>query len=295
MNLEYLKSFYWIAKCNSISKASKKLHISQPALSNQLNRLEDELGSSLLKRSNKGVLLTATGEIVFDYSKSIFALEENMHNSIEELDKLKDLLSIAVCKSFGSSYFASKIHNFKDINGKAQIKIDTYNSSDVINKVLNHDYNIGIILNQLPLDNVEQLEFFNDELLLFTNKDYPYDSIDIKELSKIPMIIREKQSAMYKMLYNFARANDLDIDNFNILFSTNCVSITKSSVINGCGFTFFPKSSMYIELQNNLLKQVHINNAKRKDFLSYKYSVIKRSKYELNYYEKRLKEFLLEV
>lgn len=95
MNLDYLKSFYYIAQCNSISKASEILHVTQPGLSMQLKSLESELGFSLMSRSNKGVLLTSEGEIVYDYAKSIFTLEENMYNSINSLEQKKNTLFIA--------------------------------------------------------------------------------------------------------------------------------------------------------------------------------------------------------
>lgn len=292
MNLEYLKSFYWIAKCNSISKASQKLHMSQPGLSNQLKRLEDELGYPLLSRSNQGVLLTSAGEIVFDYSKSIFKLEENMHETIGDLNKSKNKLSIAACKNFGFTYFASKIHDFKELYSQSDIKIDTYNSSEVIDKILNYDYNIGIISGQANLDGLEEVDFFDDKLILFTKYNYPKDSINIKDLAKHPIILRENTSNTYSMLNSFLKHNGLNIENFNILYSSNCIEIIRASVLNGCGFSFLPKGCIDFELKNKYLKEIKINNCDMNSLLNYRYSLIKRKKYKLNLYERKIREFL---
>ena len=68
MNITYLRSFYTTVKFNSISKAAKELHLTQPGLSMQLQSLENEIGSKLLNRSNKGVELTDEGAVVSEYA-----------------------------------------------------------------------------------------------------------------------------------------------------------------------------------------------------------------------------------
>lgn len=64
MHIEYFDYFYQVAKLRSISKVAKQIHISQSALSQQIQKLEDSLGFTLLERSNKGVVLTDMGEVV---------------------------------------------------------------------------------------------------------------------------------------------------------------------------------------------------------------------------------------
>ena len=62
MNLQYLKAFYVAVQLNSISKAAKHLHLTQPGLSMQIQSLEKDLGVTLFIRSNKGVELTEAGK-----------------------------------------------------------------------------------------------------------------------------------------------------------------------------------------------------------------------------------------
>lgn len=76
MDLNYLKSFYMTVKCNSISRAAKKLHLTQPGLSIQIQNLENEVGATLLERSNKGVELTEEGQIVFEHANTMLSLEK---------------------------------------------------------------------------------------------------------------------------------------------------------------------------------------------------------------------------
>ena len=70
-DLNLLNIFYNVALENSVSKAANKLHISQPAVSQNIKLLEEQLGISLFFRTNKGVKLTDKGKILYNYSKEM--------------------------------------------------------------------------------------------------------------------------------------------------------------------------------------------------------------------------------
>lgn len=73
MDLRQLKYFIAVAEERSFSRAALRLHVSQPPLSTQLKALEDELGVRLLDRTNRGVSLTAAGQVFFDEMRAVLA------------------------------------------------------------------------------------------------------------------------------------------------------------------------------------------------------------------------------
>ncbi|MDE6141312.1 MAG: LysR family transcriptional regulator, partial [Bacilli bacterium] len=73
VNLNTLKYFYEIASTKNITKASENLNVSQPALTKAIKQLESDLNTKLFIRSKKGVVLTDTGEILYDYTKTALA------------------------------------------------------------------------------------------------------------------------------------------------------------------------------------------------------------------------------
>ncbi|MEG1002905.1 MAG: LysR family transcriptional regulator, partial [Clostridium sp.] len=83
MQIDSLKYFYEVAELKSISKVANNSHISQPALSHQLSKLEKELGAKLFERSNRGVELTSQGEILYNYAKEIILSHNNL---VEEIN-----------------------------------------------------------------------------------------------------------------------------------------------------------------------------------------------------------------
>ncbi len=74
--MDLLRAFVTIVEFNSFTKAGELLGRSQPAISLQMNRLEDMLGETLLIRDGKNLLLTIAGETIFDYAKQILSLND---------------------------------------------------------------------------------------------------------------------------------------------------------------------------------------------------------------------------
>ncbi len=82
INLNYFKIFYVVAKHGNITKASQKLYISQPAISQTIKNLEDALGCKLFIREKKGVALTHIGKRIY----------EKVESSLKSLDRLEELV-----------------------------------------------------------------------------------------------------------------------------------------------------------------------------------------------------------
>lgn len=72
LNLNLYRIFYYVAKEKNITKASKKLFISQPAISKSLKKLEEELEVTLFYRNLNGVELTEAGKILFSYIEKAY-------------------------------------------------------------------------------------------------------------------------------------------------------------------------------------------------------------------------------
>lgn len=91
MNLDHVRSFLEVIKRESFSEAARALGVSQPAISNQIKRLERELGMALLIRGERGVVsLTAAGEVFLAFAEQVVTGHEEM---IQRLSHLKEEVS----------------------------------------------------------------------------------------------------------------------------------------------------------------------------------------------------------
>lgn len=88
INLEHLKIFYYVASSGSITKASEQLFISQPAITQTIQKLENKLGLTLFLRNKKGVVLTSEGHDIFKQVKLAYSHLTSIEQIVKDIDTL---------------------------------------------------------------------------------------------------------------------------------------------------------------------------------------------------------------
>lgn len=288
MNLTYLRSFYETVKCNSISKAAKQLHLTQPGLSMQLQSLENDIGESLLTRSNKGVSLTDEGKLVFEYAESMLSLEDNLERNLKNLKNKKSKLFISSCKSIGEHILPCSIYTFKEIHFNIDIAMEIDNSANVLRNLVNHATNIAILQDMEVPDNICKTPIMPDKLILVGGKDASNDAISLKELTKLPLVLREEGSGILSLLEKALKNNLIELDNLNTLISLNSLESIKSSVASGRGYSFLPESVVTHELRTGTLKKINVENLE----IPYNYYIAFRKNYTFTNHEEKFVQFL---
>lgn len=127
-NLSGYKIFYEVATSGNISKAAKKLYISQPAISKSIVKLEDSLETKLFKRNSRGVTLTEEGEVLYKYVRDAF---ESINSAETELKRMKDFnighlqigVSTTLCRYVLLPYLQKFLEQFPNIRISINIKV----------------------------------------------------------------------------------------------------------------------------------------------------------------------------
>lgn len=290
MNLEYLKSFYETVNQNSISKAAKELHLTQPALSLQLKNLEKELNAKLLIRSNKGVSLTDEGQVVYDYANTLLSIQGNIKRDLINLKQEIPTLIIGSCKSVGEYALPCSIYTFKKLHKEVDINMQVSNSISVLNQLKNHEINIGIIqIDAIDYDDIKTQTIVSDELVLIGSYKKDSTKIDLEELKQIPIILREDDSGSKIILQKALKEKNIDINELNIIYSLNSIEAIKSSIISKKGFAFLPKLSIMQELKENWVSIIGINDLD----ISFEYFIASRKNYKFSSYEEDFIDFII--
>lgn len=260
MNFQYLHAFYVTVKANSISKAAKLLHVTQPGLSMQIQTLEKELQVDLLIRSNKGVELTEAGRILFDYADAILSLQDNAERDLKSLKNARKQLLIGSCKTVGEYALPCSIYIYKHENKNVDVNLEISNTDTVIKKLLDRSINIGIIQGKVKEANLKTLKITSDKLLLVTALPIMREYISIDELKKLPIVIREKGSGSRKTIEYYLQAKQVNLSELNVLYELNSMEAIKSSVVAGKGFAFLSELSIKRELRDGVLKKIQIED-----------------------------------
>ncbi len=288
MNIGYLNAFYVTVKTNSISKAAKLLHLTQPGLSMQIQALEKELQVSLLNRSNKGVELTEAGKIVFDYANTILSLQENIERDLENLKTHKKKLLVGSCKSVGEYALPCSIYIFKHDNKEIDINLEIMNSENVIKSLLDRTINIGIVHGNISNKEIKTEKITEDKLLLVTSLPLIKDKVSLNELTKLPLIFREQGSGSRNTIEKCLKVHNLKLGDLNIIYELNSMEAIKSSVISGKGISFIPELSIKRELKDGVLKLIEIEDLE----IVSEYYIAYRKDHELSPFEKDFINFI---
>ena len=215
IDLELYRVFYVVAKHKHMTRASEELHISQPAISQSIKKLEDQLGGTLFLRSNKGMELTSEGEMFFDYVKGALELINNAENeftSFKDLSKgnikigasttLTKIILMDAVKKFHKDYPNINIDITNDLTSnliidleKGKLDFVIYNEGNI--KETNIDTKVISNLRQGFLYNPE---YYNDDIKNF---------IDLK---KYPLILQKKESNSRKFLDNYTLSKGIILD-----------------------------------------------------------------------------------
>lgn len=288
MNIQYLKAFYVTVKANSISKAAKILHLTQPGLSMQIQSLEKELQVSLLNRSNKGVELTEGGKVVYDYATTILSLQDNIERDLENLKTHKKHLLIGSCKAVGEYALPCSIYVYKQNNKDIDINLEITNTSNVVENLLNRTINIGILHGNSDNKNLKVEKVTSDRLLLVTSLPLVKGKISINELTKLPLIFREDGSGTRKTILEALKPHGLKHEDLNIIYELNSMEAIKTSVISGKGISFIPELSIKRELKDGVLKLIELDEME----IANDFYVAYRKDHEINPYEAEFIDFI---
>lgn len=206
VDLELYRIFYIVAKNKHMTKASEELHISQPAISQAIKKLEGQLGGTLFLRSNKGMELTREGEMFFDYVKGALELISNAENeftSFKKLDKgeikigasttLTKLILMDAIKRFHKDYPNIIINITNDLTNNLLIDLEKGKLDFVI-------YNEGIRKNT----NIEELQLRELKQGFLYNPEFFKDHIKtFNDLSKVDLILQKRESNSRKFIESY--------------------------------------------------------------------------------------------
>lgn len=261
MHISYLTSFIEIVKQDSITKASKNLHMTQSALSQQLHALETALNSELLIRSNKGVVLTEEGDIVLSYAKAILNIYENMQ---KDLDKCKRSeiyeIKISSCSSVGEYLLPCTLHLYKKNQPNTRFSIKNEFTANIIEHVKDFRSDIGFIDSKVNIDEIECINITNTNLIFVFSSErvIPMESISLQDIVALPLILGSNESSIRHFIEQMFKSNNIPIERLNIEMELDTIESIKASVVANHGVSILPATSVKKELHTNLLRTLPI-------------------------------------
>ncbi|WEG12585.1 LysR substrate-binding domain-containing protein [Pullulanibacillus sp. KACC 23026] len=243
--------FVTVAEQANFTRAADILHMTQPAVSNHVHSLEKQMGTKLLDRTNKYVKLNKAGEIVYHHAKQILGLYTKMESLLADLTQMASgALKIGSSFTFGEYILPHLIAKLHDQYPLIQPSVTIENSTHIIDSVLRHQLDIGIIEGgDFSATRVNITPFMEDKMSIVVSSNHPLlfkKNLVPKDLEKETWMIREEGSGT-RVLQDTA-FNQMGISPQDTM-SFGSTQMIKESIEAGLGISLLSESTMRKELK----------------------------------------------
>lgn len=250
INLEYYKIFYYVAKEQSVTKAAKKLCLSQPAVSQSIRQLETMLGITLFTRTSKGVQITQEGHTLFSYVSKGYEqilLGENKIKEILELESGE--IRIGASDMTLQFYLLPYLEEFHSLYPAIQIRVTNAPTPSTIERLKSGEIDFGVVSTPFSMD--KQLQMYpgrkirdifvaGERFLHLRGKKMSY-----RELKDYPVILLEKTTSTRSYIDAFLQSNEVVLKpEFELATSSIVTQFAVRNLGIGCVVEDFAKDEL---------------------------------------------------
>lgn len=260
MNLHTLRIFTNVAKLGSITEAANILHISQPAVTAQIRKLEGEIGVKLITGKGRGIQLTSEGEFLYEQGLRLFYLEEQIDEKFNTFLAKKENVKIASSYISTNYILPSIIAGYKLENPQIDVYVSLGNVQSVERLVLNYEVDFGFVVQSnighedLSFEKILDIPFW-----FVVNPTHPLANkeVSIFELSGHDFIYRERGSSTLDLLEAIFYTHNCPLPKFGLQMEGVLESI--KVVEAGYGMAIAPAVSVKEKLVQGSLARVFVD------------------------------------
>lgn len=256
-DLNLLRVFYYVAKTEQISKAADFLNVSQPAISQQIKTLEDQVGFKLFSRSKKGVKLTNEALEIYSQCKSIFSQIDTINHTLQNITTLDTgTLRIGASDTICKYYLIDKLKAFEQIYPNIRYRVTNCTTTESLTLLKNNDVDIAFVHSPVTDKHFTFQHCLTLEDYFVCSKDFDCSKITkLEDLQKYRTLLLEKSSHSRKFLDATLLRHHIELrPKFELASLDLLIEFAKKNM----GIICVSKQYITKELENNELKIIEI-------------------------------------
>ncbi len=258
--LQQLKLFDAVARHLSYTKAAEEAHLSQPAVSIQIKRLEEQVGTPLFEKLGKRLFPTPAGEALQTACEDIFSRLNEVATRIDELrGEIAGPLRIGVV-STAKYILPHLLGSFLKAHPKVEPSLKVSNRSRILERLDHNQDDLYILGNPVEDREIADHPFLDDELMIFAHPGHRLAGardIPIQALRDERFLFRERGSGIRETLEAFLASHGLEITPYMTLGSGEAI---KQAAMADLGIGMLSTLSLCLELDNGLLTLLDVSD-----------------------------------
>lgn len=257
LNLRDIRAFIAVAQAGNFTRAAVRLHLSQPALTVQIRRLEETIGAKLFDRNSRSVALTPVGrDLLPVLQKSLGDMEQVLHDARALSDGSAGTVRLACLPSFAASLLPDLIQDFRRELPHVSFHIRDVVASVVNTLVRNEEVDVGLTGGDVTDASLDVLHAGEDRLCVVCAEGHPLMAgkrIGLEEIVGYPLVLTAAGTSVRAVVdAAFERAGCIPVPTCEPTYMMTAVAMVRA----GLGVTILPRSAREVRAEPALVTRV---------------------------------------
>ncbi len=290
-----LKVFCTVAETKSFSKASEIIRLTQPAVSLQIQALEEIYGTKLFNRSGCIITLTPAGEVLYKYAKELITLYTAAEKELGAFTgQVKGVVTIGASSTIGNYVLPAVIAEFRKKYPKVAVHLVTANTKTIVDYLNAGGIDIALVEGEVKKQKLIVEKLIPDEMVLIMHPLHPWarkSNVSIFDVAKEPFIFREEGSGTRQMIEKYLIKHGISPQSIKIVFIMGSTESIKSAVEEGLGVSIVSKWAAKKEIRYGTLKTASLKEDRFMRDFSLLYRKAKDTSFTLDKFLTFLKKY----
>jgi DNA-binding transcriptional LysR family regulator len=259
-------AFLVVAEVGKISEAARRLHLSQPAVTAQIRRLEVELDTSLFIRSVHGVTLTPRGAHLQERVQRVFADLQDALSELDQPGEMKGVLKFAASTASAAYFVPNIFARFRRYHPEAGLHLIVRNANEVLELVREQQVGLGLLGGHERSPGVRLEQFMPDEIVAVCAPQIRDPKLrraienlkSARDLERLPFIWRERGAGTRTVVEQVLKEHGVNVRKLDQKVEIGSTEAIKSLVTAGIGIAFFSCWEIQKELARGTMREIHI-------------------------------------
>ncbi len=241
MELHQLQCFIAVLEEGGFKRATARLGITQPALSYQIKRLEEELGVQVFHRGPGGITPTEAGRVLLDHAQRVIAAVRDAHQAVRELsDGVTGEVGIGTMKCIGTYFLPQVLWEMRAKHPMVRPRILYRNSDELLDALLANKLDVVVVADPPPDDRLENRLLFEERISLVSGPGHPFfgrPRVTAADLKDVEFVALSPQTTTGGLILDYLAAQGLAPVP---ALTTDNIETMKRLVEAGMGVAFLP-------------------------------------------------------
>jgi DNA-binding transcriptional LysR family regulator len=258
MHLQDLNVFVMVATERSFSKAAKKLHRTQPAVSQAIHRIEEELGDRLFDRSSRNGALTEAGVLLREHAVRLLRMAAEAEAAVRELQQVRRGRVLIGANEAAVHSVLPIVQRFAEAHPNAQVEVRRVPSRQMATELLQRTLDFGVLTFQPPEKGLQSISLGSDELVMLAHPKHPLAArkrVTIEEVGREVVIAHNDPSPTRERVLRLYERRHAPI---NIQIALPSLDGIKRAVEMGVGVAVLPRRCALTEIARGQLAAVKV-------------------------------------